>query len=53
MNDTLRGTMVKLRFVRRDGERILQELWVGSQLTDTGYWEPLREWRDVPMVTDE
>lgn len=43
---------VNLRFVKRDGRFILQQLWVKAAVT--GAIIPLaNEWRDVPLVEEE
>lgn len=35
-----------LRFVERNGHRVLQQLWLSDDAS-------LSEWRDVPLVEDE
>lgn len=47
---TFARALPELRFVLRDGKRILQQAWD----TDAGKndW-PRIEWRDVPLVEDE
>lgn len=36
-----------LRFIERDGRRILQQAWLWHSQLSHGY-----EWRDVPLVTE-
>jgi hypothetical protein len=42
----------KLRFVIRDGHRILQQQWLTVRGTVANP-EPELDWRDVPLVEDE
>lgn len=37
----------QLRFVERDGRKILQQMWVTRKR-----WTVDHEWRDVPLVTE-
>jgi hypothetical protein len=38
----------RLRFIERDGRRILQQQWEWSQGGEGG-----NEWKDVPLVSEE
>jgi hypothetical protein len=49
---------IPLRFIERDGRRILQQAWVvlhaGYDSNDSLQWRPTgkHEWRDVPMADE-
>jgi len=42
---------IPLRFVERDGKKILQQVWLRYAFTVRDRWEQVdgHEWRDVPM----
>lgn len=41
-----------LRFVERDGKRILQQAWIKSWLLSGEWSSGEHEWRDVPLVDE-
>lgn len=53
MNPILDNPTPYLRFVERDGERVLQQWWVHRHMESHGLYAPARgwagEWRDVPL----
>lgn len=41
-----------LRFVIRDGKRMLQQRWIYKEIVDRKPIKQLLEWRDVPLEAE-
>lgn len=43
---------IGLRFIERDGQRVLQQRWLAEHTDHNGYVFTQHEWRDVPFESD-